>query len=660
MAVDTINLNEEQKRMAEANDKARKDKEQALLIAQAKKMQSLLSEMGYNEDSIKAFMDRNEFNSAWNANNKELKPKPEDTPESLEYYGQPADSSFNHINPIYKEAGQAGYAYNKDRGPTANGPIPPGYKGKLSTPPHYYNVDIGEKPVEKTFASNYPFRNDLDKKPEEVPADNTKAVPENWWLKQLTPEVNSALEAIAKRDPEAMMLPEVRELLQRSRDGYNKQIGIAAVAPWTNNPEQTMTLANFFREQGDKNLMDAADNLEKIRTRQLDATKAMADDLTRQKGNLAGLGSSVLNMQGQGLMSLPAVYEGAREAMTEANRVHETGDARLKSAQASLNSFLGSSIDAMLKTDKKNKAAGIQKLQEINDLVNSNGTSESAWYDTVDPETNEKKVGLISKLNELKPYLNQNSQADLTKRIDAMNEDLAAYKAAMATEKQHRATAFNAEMRGNQVFNTLANVGQSFKMPLTEISPISSEVGELEEAYGKSNQNDYKNNGYNSGNEQFELHGDNKIIKKNGGNNGGPPPVPKGNKAEASYKRGIDVLNRYRSARLAAANVQAALQEGNTTEAALTRANAELEKRALEAKNLITGLATQAYGGNDTAYVVLGALRSSPFGPEVMELGKLYTGQITTGVGKFNQKNDILDKQNAEIQKYLRELNLGL
>jgi len=500
----------------------------------------------------------------------------------------------------------------------------------------------------------------VEQKPEEPKEE------EQFYLKYITPQVNEALKAIADKDPSMLQLPEVKALMERSKIAYGKQNDLLSIAPWTSNPDQTVQVANALREQGDKNLMDAAANLESIRTRQLDATKAMADDLTRQKGNLAGFGSSVLNMQGNALMQLPVTYEGARQSNEEANKIHDIGDAKLKAAKSSLYDFITSATEAMIKPYSKDKAAATAIIDDIMATINTaEGASESAWYDRIDPETKVKHEGLLTKLGNLKKHLNANSQPELTAIIKGILDNLADYKSAMATEQQHRATAFNAAMRGNQIFNTVAEVGQKFKMPLTGIDPSLDfkYPGGLDNSKSKSSSN---------GNSNTEDQSNGDSIIKEDQKTGKRDKKPKGDpikdeeiklsKAENLYVNGIKLLNDYKRAAEKAANARAGLKTNNTTQAAVDLAEGVMLEKRNDASDFIQDLLTAASNGNDTARVVLGAIYQSRYSPQLDTLGSNGIKIMSSGNVKYRNTKDkpnaILNAQSEAIQEELKKSGL--
>jgi len=189
----------------------------------------------------------------------------------------------------------------------------------------------GENPRKDQTIDKY--KTNIFSKPE-VPES-----PENEWKNMAWPEVNTALKAIADRDPELMQLPEIQALLKRGKAGYDKQLALTTVAPFTSNPELWMNQAKAWREQGDKNLMDAANNLELLRNRQLEAAKSAASDLTAQKSNAVNMHGQVLNFENSLVQSATMLNQEAAALSLEAEKVHENGDVAMDKALTNARSF---------------------------------------------------------------------------------------------------------------------------------------------------------------------------------------------------------------------------------------------------------------------------------------------------------------------------------
>lgn len=652
MAIDTINIDEEEARVDEALAKAKADKTQQLLAEQEKKILSLMAEQGFSEaDARKAL------------NDAMSKGRTNEAIADTSYYGDPTASEKAELNQKTFANSKANAPKGYDRTPMLKDP-----SGDMEDTRNAAAYRLG-----KNFGG-WPPKPDETEDQNQTETENqnqTETEKDNWFLEQLTPKVNEALKAIADKDPELLQHPAIRELYDQARVGRNLQMAYATVAPWTHNPELTLQQANAFRTQSDKNLTDAAENLEKLRQRQYEATKAVADDLTRQKGILQGLGSSVLGFQGNGLMVLPSVYESAINANLEGNKVHEVGDARLKAAGANAKSFLDSSVDAMLKTDKKNKAAGQAVLNDLRTIINNGELNEASWYDRIDPNTGAKLPGIITRLSVLKDYLEEGSQPVLQQRIDQMNEDLAAYKAAMAAANQYKYQSDVAMKKGEQIFNTISGVGKSFKMPLMSLNAGGASfnaperqapVGDIEAAYGKTETS--------AAQEPEKTPVVPGRQPKTGTGTGDDDAIETGDGTKKLYNNTTKILDKYIDAKLNAANFRANFKEKNTSKASADRAEALEESARLDAFKTIADLYNKSGKEGKESKVMFHLLNNAKYrgiiddmfpkyDNAIQRIWNYYSGPKAVSPELSMNGNRAIMEQNDIIQRLMQEAGLA-
>jgi hypothetical protein len=291
----------------------------------------------------------------------------------------------------------------------------------------------------KSFSNN-----DAIEIPEELknlPELNKQTVEErNWYLKQLTPKIDEALKAIADKDPSMLQLPEVQELLKRSKTGYDKQRALSAVAAFTSNPQLWMSQANAFRDEGDKNLMDAAQNLETIRNRQLEATKAVADNLTSQKSILGNLHGQVLGLEGNlAQVSIPSIQQ-ANDLELQADAVHEQGDAAINSAIQNMQNFVQRLGDMGV------KPKDVAVLMQQADGLNASNIRD-----------------FIRTVNGFKP--NTPMRKEFNERLNAISNAVAQYETAMIQSKKMKEQAQFHKDKAEGLMTAASNLGGKYRVP---------------------------------------------------------------------------------------------------------------------------------------------------------------------------------------------------
>jgi len=291
----------------------------------------------------------------------------------------------------------------------------------------------------KSFSNNEAI--EIPEELKNLPELNKQTVEErNWYLKQLTPKIDEALKAIADKDPSMLQLPEVQELLKRSKTGYDKQRALSAVAAFTSNPQLWMSQANAFRDEGDKNLMDAAQNLETIRNRQLEATKAVADNLTSQKSILGNLHGQVLGLEGNlAQVSIPSIQQ-ANDLELQADAVHEQGDAAINSAIQNMQNFVQRLGDMGV------KPKDVAVLMQQADGLNASNIRD-----------------FIRTVNGFKP--NTPMRKEFNERLNAISNAVAQYETAMIQSKKMKEQAQFHKDKAEGLMTAASNLGGKYRVP---------------------------------------------------------------------------------------------------------------------------------------------------------------------------------------------------
>ena len=508
-------------------------------------------------------------------------------------------------------------------------------------------------------------------------AELTGTAPEDdlpFPVKTVLPSVDEALKAIADKDPSMLQLPEVKELLKRSRAGYDKQRALSTVAAFTSNPQMWMQQANAFREQGDKNLMDAADNLEKLRDRKLLATKAVADNLAAQKSTFASLYGSVYNTVTNGMMQLPSIYEAAREANAEADRIHEVGDQNLKAARGSLDMFL-QGAEALI-DNTRNKKEALSLLNEIRNDRATNGSDQMAWYDTVGKD-GKNKEGFLSKLGKLEKYILQNKLPEYLSQVKAMTDNVANYKAAMASEEQARQRAQAAYKRGDQMFNIYSNLAMKHRIPLEGLyQPTANEGNNEGSGETMTGEGQVRTpTGVDSGIPVDQAATETEVKPGKKGKKGNPggktdeeeetktEPIKESNGGLVMYKKATDALSKLRNSKVTALDINNAMSETSGTLANYgDRAKAKI---MVDAQNELTSL-LEASMTNPVAASVLKKLLNSKYVQEVDALlpdgsfGRAKAGiRAMKNLPELSMRGDEALRRQNEILSKLSPVALG-
>lgn len=262
----------------------------------------------------------------------------------------------------------------------------------------------------------------------------------NWWMKQLTPKVDEALKALADKDPELLQLPEVQKLVKEREFWRNKGMDLFSFAPLATDPNATTQAAMGLIDKGDKNLMDAANNLETLRARQLEATKAVADNLTSQKQIAGGLHNAVLGLEGNlAQVSIPSIQQ-ANDLRLQAEQIHDAGDQAIGSAIANMQTFV------QRLSDMGASKADVAKLTAAAAQLNPGNIRE-----------------FIKTVNGIK--INKGMRREFNERLNAISDKAAQYEAAMINARKLNEQADFHDAKANGLMTAASNLGGEYKIP---------------------------------------------------------------------------------------------------------------------------------------------------------------------------------------------------
>jgi hypothetical protein len=371
------------------------------------------------------------------------------------------------------EAGNAGAAAApiKDKPINPSGVIAYQSDNQFVPVPEFHG---GENPRKDQTIDKY--KADVFSKPEEVKGNS------NYFMPILgEPKVDEALKAIADKDPELLQLPEVQKLVKEREFWRNKGMDLFTFAPLATDPNASTQAAMGLIDKGDKNLMDAANNLETLRARQLDATKATADNLVAQKQITANMHNGVLNTEAAlAQVAIPAQQQ-AYELRLQAGQVHDAGDEAINSAITNMQNFvqrLGDMGASAKDVAALNKAAAGLNASNINEFI-------------------ETVRGI---------KVNKAMRRELNERLNAISADAAKYATAMITEKKLRKQADFHDARANSLLTAASKLGGQYRIPewmTTELStPFSDEENNVPDEKAKTDTKTPKDNAQNTQNTQ--------------------------------------------------------------------------------------------------------------------------------------------------------------